>query len=462
MRRNWRGKSKKLGRDIPVVVLAYDYREVKSFIARNPETEIDRIFLWQGNARILIAIVKYVEDKRNVRNDVKTLGVPVLLVVEDNIRYYSSILPVIYTELISQSRRVIREGINVAHKLVRQRARPKILLCSDYEDAARQAMEFRENLLAVVSDVQFPRGGAPERERGFELAHLIRESVPDVPIVLHSSHTEYRARAHAEGFAFLQKRSPTFLRDFRRLLTKQCAFGDFIFRMPDGTEVARASDMNALEAQLHTVPVESLVYHSQRNHFSRWLTARTEFAVAQKLRPRKVSDFPNMEALRQDLIHSINEYRREQSEFLIGDFNANTFKAGDVFSARWGGLAGREGARAGVCAAPALQAAIFERFPGVKVERADGAGVKHGCVRPLSGGEQPAGFCDSLQGRRGDSAKVSGGAFAGILAARSDRISQRSEIGRWRCGRQACWRIRNTSRSRACMKLSCWEIIRRI
>ena len=358
----------KLGRDIPVVVLAYDYREVKSFIARNPVTDIDRIFLWQGNARILIAIVKYVEDKRNVRHDAKTLGVPVLLVVEDNIRYYSSILPVIYTELISQSSRVIREGINVAHKLVRQRARPKILLCSEYEDAARLAMEYRDNLLAVVSDVQFPRDGAPDPNAGFELAHMIRDSVPDVPVVLHSSHTEYRTRAHAEGFAFLQKRSPTFLRDFRRLLTQQCAFGDFIFRMPDGTEVARASDMNALEAKLHTVPAQSLGYHSQRNHFSRWLTARTEFAVAQKLRPRKVSDFADLEALRQDLIQSINDYRREQSEFLIGDFDAATFKASDGFFLRIG--SGSLGGKArGLAFVRHLlyKRRFSRRFPGVKV-----------------------------------------------------------------------------------------------
>ena len=202
--------------------------------------------------------MKYIEDKRNAFHDTRAVGVPVLLVVEDNIRYYSSILPVMYTELISQSRRVIREGINVAHKLVRQRARPKILLCSDYEDAEEQIKQYRENLLAVVSDVQFPRGGVPAPEAGFELAHLVRELLPDVPTVLHSSHTEFRSRAHAEGFTFLQKRSPTFLRDFRRLLTQQCAFGDFVFRLPDGTEVARASDMNALEAQLHTVPAESI------------------------------------------------------------------------------------------------------------------------------------------------------------------------------------------------------------
>jgi hypothetical protein len=359
---------RKSGRDVPVVVLAYDYREVKNFIVRNPVTEIDRIFLWQGNARILIAIVKYIEDKRNVRHDTQAIGVPILLVVEDNIRYYSSILPVIYTELISQSRRVIREGINVAHKLVRQRARPKILLCSDYEDAAQLAIEYRENLLAVVSDVQFPRDGTPDPEAGFELARVIRDSVPDVPVVLHSSHPEYRSRAYAEGFAFLQKRSPTFLRDFRKLLTQQCSFGDFVFRMPDGSEVARASDLQALEAQLHTVPAESIAYHSQRNHFSRWLTARTEFAVAQKLRPRKVSDFATLEGLRRDLIDSINDYRREQSEFLIGDFNAASFKAGDAFFLRIG--AGSLGGKArGIAFVRHLlyKRRFSRRFPGVKV-----------------------------------------------------------------------------------------------
>src|SRR3989441_5143772 len=193
---------KKAGLDVPVVVLAYDYREVKNFVARNPVTEIDRIFLWQGNARILIAIVKYIEDKRNAFHDTRAVGVPVLLVVEDNIRYYSSILPVMYTELLSQSRRVIREGVKVAHKVVRERARPKILLCSDYEEAEEQIKQYHDSLLAVVSDVQFPRGGVPAPEAGFELAHLIRELLPDVPTVLHSSQTEFRSGAHGEGVSF--------------------------------------------------------------------------------------------------------------------------------------------------------------------------------------------------------------------------------------------------------------------
>jgi len=359
---------RKLGIDVPVLVLAYDYREVKNFVARNRVSDIDRVFLWQGNARVLIAMVKYIEDKRNALHDTNAVGVPVLLVVEDNIRYYSSVLPVIYTELISQSKRVIREGVNLAHKLVRLRARPKILLCSEYEEAEQYARQYRENLLAVVSDVQFPREGAPDAEAGFKLAHEIRELVPDVPIVLHSSHTEYKLRAHDEGFAFLQKRSPTFLLDFRDLLIRQCAFGDFVFQMPDGSEVARAADMQELEEQLHRVPAESIVAHSQHNHFSRWLTARTEFALAQKLRPRKVSDLATLEHLRRDLIDSINEYRREQTEVSIGDFDAETFKTGDAFFLRIG--AGSLGGKArGLAFMRHLlhKQQFSRRFPGVKV-----------------------------------------------------------------------------------------------
>jgi len=327
---------KAAGLDVPVVVLAYDYREVKNFVARNPVTDIERIFLWQGNARILIAIVKYIEDKRNVLDDTESIGVPVILVVEDNIRYYSAFLPAIYTELINQSRRVIREGINVAHRLMRMCARPKILLSSNYEDAAEQVRNYRQYLLGVVSDVEFPRGGELSAEAGFQLAHMVRNLVPDVPVVLQSSRTKFKKQAHAEGLSFLRKRSPTLLRDLRRLLVQQFAFGDFVFRLPDRTEVARASDLNALEAALHTVPAASIAYHGRSNHFSHWLMARTEFALAQKLRPRRVSDFPTHEDVRRDLIDSIAEYRQEQNQVLIGEFTPATFKAEGAFFLRIG------------------------------------------------------------------------------------------------------------------------------
>ncbi len=232
------------GLDIPVVVLGYDYREIKNFVARNPVSDIDRVFLWQGTARILIAIVKYVEDKRNVLHDTRAMGVPVLLVVEDNIRYYSSFLPVIYTELIKQSRRVIQEGINVAHKLVRMQARPKILLCSNFEEAAQLVQEYRDYIFGLVSDVEFPWDGKLSPEAGFELARMVKSLTPDVPVVLQTSRTEFRPRAHAEGYSFLRKRSPTLLKDLRRILTDQFGFGDFVFRMPDQREVGRAKDLN--------------------------------------------------------------------------------------------------------------------------------------------------------------------------------------------------------------------------
>jgi CheY-like chemotaxis protein len=359
---------KQAGLDVPVVVLGYDYREIKNFVARNPVTDIERIFLWQGNARILIAIVKYIEDQRNVLHDTRAMGVPVLLVVEDNIRYYSSFLPVIYTELIKQSRRVIQEGINVAHKLVRMQARPRILLSSNFEDAARLVQEYRNYLFGVVSDVEFPWEGKLSPEAGFELARMVKSLVPDAPVVLQTGRPEFRPRAHAQGYSFLRKRSPTLLQDLRGILTEQFGFGDFVFRLPDATEVGRAKDMNELEEQLQTVPAESIVFHSQSNHFSHWLMARTEFALAAKLRPRKVSDFPSPEHLRRDLIESINDYRREQSEVLIGDFRADTFKPSESSFLRIG--SGSLGGKArGLAFVRHLlrKSRITRRFPGVRI-----------------------------------------------------------------------------------------------
>ena len=359
---------KRAGLDVPVVVLAYDYREIKNFVARNPITDIERIFLWQGNARILIAIVKYIEDKRNVLHDTQAIGVPVLLVVEDNIRYYSSFLPVIYTELIKQSRRVIQEGINVAHKLVRMQARPRILLSSNFEDAALLVQEYRNYLIGLVSDVEFPWEGKLSPEAGFELARLVKSLVPDVPVVLQTSRTEFRPRAHAAGYSFLRKRSPTLLKDLRQILTEQFGFGDFVFRLPDASEVGRAKDLNELEELLETVPGESLVFHSQSNHFSHWLMARTEFALAAKLRPRRVSDFTGPEHLRRDLIESIHEYRREQSEVLIGDFHADTFKPSEsgFFRIGSGSLGGK--ARGLAFVRHLLRKSrLTRRFPGVRI-----------------------------------------------------------------------------------------------
>ena len=325
------------GLDVPVVVLAYDDRELSDFVARADTAGIERCFLWQGNARILLAIVNTIEDQRNAAHDTRTTGVRVILLVEDNIRYYSSFLPTIYTEIIRQSERLISEGVNLSHKLVRLRARPKILLCTTFEEAWERFLEHRDHLLGIITDVEFPRGRELAREAGFELARMARQHTPDLPILIQSGRAEFAARAQAAGMPFLLKGSDAMLHDLRRFLVEQFAFGDFVFRLPDGREVDRATDLKSLEAKLRTVPAESIGYHAERNHFSNWLTARTEFALAHRLRPRTVSEYADLEDLRDDLVDSIADYRREQAESLVGDFDRATFDPDSPFFLRIGG-----------------------------------------------------------------------------------------------------------------------------
>ncbi len=327
---------KSAGLDIPVVAMAYDNDERKEFERLHDLSDLDGLFLWQGNARVLVAIVKYVEDRRNVAHDTAAMGVRVLLVVEDNVRYYSSFLPEIYTELIRQSERLISEGINPSHKLVRTRARPKLLLASTFEQAWDMVTRYERYMLGLISDVEFPREGVSRREAGFELVRRVRERIPDLPVVLQSSRPEFAEAAARLGASFLRKYSETLLSDLRTLLVQNFAFGDFIFRLPDGTAVDQARDLKSLEEKLRTVPAESIAYHAQRNHFSNWFGARTEFALARKMRPRQVSDYPSVEGLREDLIASIDEYRREQSETLVADFDPKTFDPASNFFARIG------------------------------------------------------------------------------------------------------------------------------
>jgi CheY-like chemotaxis protein len=327
---------KRAGLDIPVVAMAYDNDERKEFEARHDLSCLEGLFLWQGNARVLVAIVKYVEDLRNAAHDTAAMGVRVVLVVEDNVRYYSSFLPEIYTELIRQSHSLISESINPSHKLVRTRARPKLLLATTFEQAWELFTRFQPYLLGLISDVEFPRGGVRSREAGFELARMARERISDLPIVLQSSRAEFAPGAAAVGAAFLRKYSETLLSDLRAFMVEYFAFGDFVFRLPNGVEVDRARDLKSLEERLRTVPAESIGFHAARNHFSNWFTARTEFGLARRLRPRRVSDYASLEDLRNDLVASIADYRREQSETLVADFDPHTFDPSTNFFARIG------------------------------------------------------------------------------------------------------------------------------
>jgi len=353
------------GLDVPVVALAYDAREVAQ---GGPDQDgVDRMFLWQGDARILLAIVMHVEDRRNVAVDTGEMGVQAILLIEDSVRFYSSYLPVIYSELLRHSSSLAPEGLNLSHKLMRIKARPKILLCGTFEEAWAAFETYEENILGVISDIEFPKDGCLCAEAGVEFARQVRARQPDVPIMLQSGRRDNEALARAADAAFLLKGSPTLLHQLRRFMVDNFGFGDFIFRRQDGSVVTHAKDLKSLEELLHVVPAESIAYHGARNHFSNWLKARTEFALAHELRPRKVSDFDTIEGLRQEIIRAIQDYRRRQNRGTVADFEADTFDP-SVGLYRIGG--GSIGGKARGLAFVNFLLADYDfdrRFPGVRV-----------------------------------------------------------------------------------------------
>jgi CheY-like chemotaxis protein len=329
------------GLGIPVVALAFDNSQLTDFLGRHDVSAVDRVFLWQGDARILVAIVKDVEDRLNVAHDTGAAGVQVILVIEDNVRYYSSLLPTIYGELLHQSQQLTSEGVNLAQKILRMRARPKILLCRTFEEAWAAFSAYRDDVLGVISDVEFPRGGQRAVDAGLQFARMVREPCPDVPILLHSSRPENEARARDAGADFLLKGSPVLLQELRRFMVDYFGFGPFVFRTAEGREVGRAADLRGLEEKLHVVPLESVTYHAERNHFSKWLKARTEFRLAHRLRPRTVSEFAGPEGLRAHLIEAIAEYRRESAQAVVADFDRATFEPGGFHRLGGGSLGGK-------------------------------------------------------------------------------------------------------------------------
>lgn len=331
---------RELGREIPVVLLAFDARQIQKFALHHDLSAVERTFLWHGDARILLAIVKDVEDRRNVRHDTAVMGVQAIILIEDNVRYYSSFLPAIYTELLHHSRRLISEGVNVSEKIMRMRARPKILLYSTYEEAWQAFTEFREHVLGVISDIEFPADGELSLDAGLAFARAVRACSPDVPVLLQSSNPDHWLGASDVGASFLIKGSPTLLADLRRFMIEYLGFGDFVFRAADGEAVGRAHDLKSLEEKLATAPAASIAYHAERNHFSSWLKARTEFALADELRPRRVSEFADPEGLRTYLIETIARYRRDRSLAAVADYDRGGFDPRHDFQRIGGGSLG--------------------------------------------------------------------------------------------------------------------------
>lgn len=357
------------GLDLPVLVLAYDHRELKDFENRYGFSDLDEVFIWQGDARVLLAMVKLWEDRVNVQFDT-SLGVPVLLVVEDSVRFYSSFLPVIYSEVMKLSQSIFSEGVNLYQRLLRMRARPKILLATNFDEAWAYFNTFQKNVMGVISDVQFPHevGEKSSESAGIELAQRIKEARPDLPILLQSSNPKFRESAEEVASGFVLKGSPEMLDEIRQYLTDHSFFGDFVFRTEDhGEEVDRAGDLRSLLEKLETVPVESIGYHGEKHDFSSWLRARGEFALAYRLRPRQVSDYDSIEDLREDLIRSIGAYRRQQSRSTVADYDPEVLSYAGGIMRIGGGSIGGKGRGLAFATRLVDRFGLEDRFPGVRV-----------------------------------------------------------------------------------------------
>lgn len=304
---------------IPVVLLTFDEADLMQFPGGALPRGLDGAFLWTGDAAILSAAIKLIEDAANADHDTRAAGVQVIIVVEDSIRRYSAFLALLYAELMKQSQSLIAEGLNNLHRLMRMRGRPKILLARTFEEAVDTFRRYQDHVMAVISDVRFPRGGAEDAEAGFRLLELVRAATMDVPVLLQSAEPELAPRVTALGVWHADKNSPSLNAEIGAFLRDALGFGDFVFRLPDRREVGRARDLFELEAALRTVPAESLAYHASRNHFSMWLNARSMFALAQRLRPRQVSEFADLEELRRYLAGVLHAELATDQQGVIAD-----------------------------------------------------------------------------------------------------------------------------------------------
>lgn len=352
---------------IPIVLLAYDNHERKE-IANDEDAHLfDRIFIWQGDYRLLMGIIKNIEDKINVENDTKVVGVQTIILVEDDVKFYSTYLPLIYTQIFKQSQRLISEGLNTTHRFLRMRARPKILLCTTYEEAWEYFENYREYVLGIICDINFPRNGVKDPDAGITFAKNVKEVMEDIPILLQSSQEDMRKVADDLDVSFLVKNSPKLLEELKKFLIDHFGFGDFIFKNSEGEEVGRASNLKSLEEQLTIVPDESILFHSERNHFSNWLKARTEFWLAKHFRPKKATDYESVLELRNDLIHNIHHYQEMMQRGIITEFNRENFDPKNSFARIGGGSLGGKARGLGFMNSLISNFNISDMFPGVDI-----------------------------------------------------------------------------------------------
>ena len=312
--------------DLPVILLTHSALPAdESGRVFTQPPGIDRTFVWSGDTDILVSLVKSAEDRMNVAYDTESAGIRVILYVEDSPVYISTLLPVLYRELVTQTQSVLEEGLNEEHRLLTMRARPKILVARNFEEAVKFYETYEPYVLGVISDVRFPRHGKLDDNAGVAFLKKIKEDRFDIPLLLISSESTNAAKADSIPASFVDKNSPSLIAEVRSFFLEQLGFGDFIFRMPDGREVARASSTHSLEKLLHNIPEESFRYHTSRNDISRWLFARTEIMLASKVRPIRDEDFEDSAVHRQYLISIIQTRRSRRQKGVVVNFEAGEF-----------------------------------------------------------------------------------------------------------------------------------------
>ena len=311
--------------DLPVFLLVHKTGQHLLDPKAADRESIDRIYVWQGNTDLLLALIKNLEDRMNVAHDTERAKVRVIIVAEDSPVHYSSLLPVLYKEIVTQTQAAMEESVNDEHRIFRMRARPKILVAETYEEALELYQRYQPYLLGVFSDVRFPRGGAMDDSAGFALLSMIRAENPDLPLLNLSSEEANRAKASQIPAVFINKNSPALGTEIHNFFMQYLGFGDFIFRLPDGREIARASNLRSMEKLLPGIPDESVEYHAQRNHFSSWFMARSEVMLASKLKPVRVTDFDSTHELKHYLVRCIHERRKGIQRGIITEMAGDRF-----------------------------------------------------------------------------------------------------------------------------------------
>ena len=307
--------------DIPFVVLTPFSKEVRRRIAGEDLAGVDYVFSWLGEVDLILAIIKLIEDRMNADNDILNIGVQCIVVIEDSIRFYSSVLPHLFKYLFKQSRYFATEALNEHERMLRMRGRPKVLLARDYEEAEALLEKFGHNVLGIISDMRFPRGGEKDPDAGLSIADSLREKFPFTPVIIESQESDNRNRVEQSGYIFLDKNSKTFPQELRQTVEHNFGFGDFVVKDPvSGKEILRIPDLKTLQKEVFNIPDDALFAHCRNNDVSRWLYSRALFPIADMVRDHRFLKIEDAPAVREIIFDSIVKYRRMKNRGVVAIF----------------------------------------------------------------------------------------------------------------------------------------------